>query len=134
MSTTTPRSATCSMAWPNVGPPTPSTIRSKSPPTFSTMSAAEHQTGDFERPQRRHPGGRQRGGLRVGYRVGNRRQSGGWDRGELRPGTAVGQADYASALSRSAAIGGGAFDHTCRIPARYRPLAQVRQADDLATV
>jgi hypothetical protein len=31
-----------------------------------------------------------------------------------------------SGLPRSAAVGGGPFDHTCRIPARDRSLAQVR--------
>ncbi len=33
---------------------------------------AEYEAGDLERPQRRHPGGGQRGGLRVGHPVGDR--------------------------------------------------------------
>jgi hypothetical protein len=34
---------------------------------------AQHQAGDFERPQSGHSGCWQRGGLRVGYLVGDHR-------------------------------------------------------------
>jgi len=100
--------------------------------TRDQHALAEHQASDLECSQRRHTGGGQRGGLRVGYHVGDRRQSVGWNRGELRPGADVDQADDACALSSSAAVGCRTFDDTCRIPARDRSLAQIWQANDLA--
>ncbi len=95
---------------------------------------AEYEADDLERPQRRQTGGGQRGGLRVGYLVGDRRQAAGWNRGELRPGAGVDQADHADALPRSAAVGGGTFDHACHIPTREGTLRQVRKASDLTAI
>ena len=153
------------MARPNVGPPTASTIKWKSPstrlddvggaeraeeclhlagvahqrrdvgtalpgeldrhPPDATRRAgdqhalAEYETCDLERPQRRHAGSRQRGGLCVGDRVGDRCHAVGRDRDELRPGTRMGQADHARALRMSTTVGCGSRDHTRRIPARH---------------
>jgi hypothetical protein len=95
---------------------------------------AEHGAGDLERPQRGQACGGQGRCLRVGDAVGDRGQPTGRNRGELGPGPGIDEADDASAPVRAAAVGGGALDHACRVPARDRSFAEIREAGDLAAV